>query len=218
MFKRWYGWVLIGLAVLSISLAPQQQQASAATSFVTMQVGSNGDNVVELQQRLRMLGYLSAEADGKFGKQTESAVRRFQQGAGIVQNGVAGQTTMHALKKVTVSRTDLSKLARIVYAESKGESFDGQVAVAAVVLNRVQSADFPNTIEDVLFAEGAFTTVSGGQYWQQPNETAFKAAIQAAKGSDPSKGGLYFNSVSSPSDWFKSLTITATIGGHIFGK
>lgn len=216
VFKSWYGWMLVGIIVWSSSIVPQQ--ASAASGFVTMKVGSAGDNVVDLQQRLRMLGYLSAQADGKFGKQTESAVKRFQRGAGIVQNGIAGQMTMHALKKVTVSRADLSRLARIVYAESKGEPFSGQVAVAAVVLNRVQSPNFPNSIEDVIFAEGAFTTVSGGQYWQLPGETAFKAAIQAAKGIDPSKGGLYFNSASSQSEWFQSLTVTATIGDHVFVK
>ncbi|WP_246027882.1 cell wall hydrolase [Paenibacillus xylaniclasticus] len=217
MFKSWYRWMLIGLIVISIILAGQQQ-TDAATAFVTMKIGSEGNNVIDLQQRLRMLGYLTAQADGKFGTQTASAVKRFQRGAGIIQNGIVGQTTMHALKKVTVSRADLSRLARIVNAESRGESFTGQVAVAVVVLNRVQSPKFPNSIEEVIFAKGAFSTVSGGQYWLMPDETAFKAAIKAAKGSDPSNGALYFSSASTQSEWFQSMTVTATIGNHVFVK
>ncbi|GMK41555.1 spore cortex-lytic enzyme [Paenibacillus sp. CCS19] len=220
MFKTKYGWLLIGfmIASLLLVLAPQPQQAKAATSYVALSVGSTGDQVADLQERLRMLGYLSSAADGKFGSGTKQAVMRFQKNAAIVQNGVAGPTTLHALHKVTVSRKNLAMLARVVYSEAGGEPFNGQIAVAAVVLNRVDSPDFPDTIEKVIFAPGAFTTVANGQYWKLPNAEAFKAAIQAAKGIDPSNGGLYFNSAPADNEWFQSRTKTASIGGHVFVK
>ncbi|WP_245946801.1 cell wall hydrolase [Paenibacillus cellulosilyticus] len=217
MFKTKYGWLLIGVMIGSL-LLPQQQKASAATSYVALSVGSTGDQVVDLQERLRMLGYLTSAADGKFGAGTKKAVMRFQKNAAIVQNGTAGPTTLHALHKVTVSRPDLGRLARVVYSEAGGEPFKGQIAVAAVVLNRIDSPNFPDTIEKVIFAPGAFTTVANGQYWKLPNAEAFSAAIQAAKGIDPSNGGLYFNSAPADSEWFQSLTKTATIGGHVFVK
>ncbi|EFM09392.1 cell wall hydrolase SleB [Paenibacillus curdlanolyticus YK9] len=217
MFKK-LGLYAAAIVLLSWIIIPQAQ-AEASNTFVTMSVGSKGPQVVDLQQRLRMLGYLSSEADGNYGEGTKDAVQRFQKGAAIAQTGVVGQTTMHALKKVTVSRTDLSMLARIVYSEARGEQYDGQVAIAAVVLNRVASNDFPDTIEEVIFAPGAFHTIDSGTYWLEPDAEAFRAAIDAAKGIDPTNGGLYFNGVSAKqNDWFKSRTVTATIGGHIFVK
>lgn len=219
MFKTKVGWPLIGLMIVSLLLTPQlQQKANAATNYFSLSVGSSGDQVVDLQERLRMLGYLSSAADGKFGSGTKSAVKHFQKNALVAQTGVAGPTTLHALHKVTVSRKELGMLARIVYAEAGGESFNGQIAVAAVVLNRVDSPNFPDTIEKVIFAPGAFTTVAGGQYWKLPNDESFKAAIQAAKGIDPSNGALYFSSAAADSEWFQSRTKTASIGGHIFAK
>jgi N-acetylmuramoyl-L-alanine amidase len=205
--------------IVSLLVTPLlQQEAKAATSYVALSVGSTGDQVVDLQERLRMLGYLTSSADGKFGAGTKKAVMRFQKNAAIVQNGIAGPTTLHALHKVTVSRKELGMLARVVYAEAGGEPFNGQIAVAAVVLNRVDSLDFPDSIEKVIFAPGAFTTVAGGQYWKLPGAESFKAAIQAAKGIDPSNGGLYFSSAPEHNEWFQSLTRTASIGGHIFVK
>jgi len=219
VFKTKVGWLLFGLMIGSLLLTPQLQlKANAQASFDALSVGSTGDKVVDLQERLRMLGYLSTAADGKFGPATKQAVKQFQRNAAIVQNGIAGPMTLHALHKVTVSRVDLGRLARVVYSEAGGEPFNGQVAVAAVVLNRVDSPDFPDTIEKVIFAPGAFSTVAGGQYWKLPNAEAFKAAIQAAKGIDPSNGGLYFNSAPAENEWFQTRTKTATIGGHVFVK
>lgn len=219
MFKTKVGWLVFGLMIGSLLLTPQlQQKANAAASYVSLSVGSTGDQVVDLQERLRMLGYLSSAADGKFGSGTKQAVKKFQRNAAIVQNGIAGPMTLHALHKVTVSRPDLGKLARVVYSEAGGEPFNGQIAVAAVVLNRVDSPDFPDTIEKVIFAPGAFSVVAGGQYWKLPNAESFKAAIQAAKGIDPSRGALYFNSAPAESEWFQSRTKTAAIGGHVFVK
>ncbi|QAY68379.1 hypothetical protein ET464_05945 [Paenibacillus protaetiae] len=120
---------------------------------------------------------------------------------------------------IAVSERELNLLARIIYAESRGEPMLGQIAVAAVVLNRVQAKGFPKTIEGVIEQPRAFTAVDDGQYNLQPDSAAYEAAIEALKGKDPTGGALYyFNPQTATSKWIWSRKQTIKIGRHIFAK
>jgi spore germination cell wall hydrolase CwlJ-like protein len=121
------------------------------------------------------------------------------------------------MKMVPYTDRDLNLLAHLVYGEARGEPFEGQVAVAAVVLNRVQHPDFPETIEKVIFEPWAFTCVHDGQFKLIPNETAYRAAKEALKGRDPSKGAIYyFNPKTATSSWIWTRKVTGKIGSHLF--
>ncbi|WP_042159206.1 cell wall hydrolase [Paenibacillus gorillae] len=210
--KRTASVVLLAIIALMLGM-------NGTASAASMQMGSSGESVKDLQERLYMLNYYKGSITGKFNASTKNAVAAFQRGAGLPKDGVAGSMTMHALKKVTVSRPDLSRLARVVYSESRGESYKGQVAVASVVLNRAKSPMFPSNIRDVIFAANAFSSVSNGQFWLIPNDTAFKAAKEAARRIDPSKGAYYFyNPKATESKWLESRKVTAKIGNHVFAK
>jgi N-acetylmuramoyl-L-alanine amidase len=144
---------------------------------------------------------------------------KFQKNAGLSADGVAGSMTMRALKKVSASKKEVAKLARVIYSEARGESYRGQVAVGAVIMNRVHSPQFPDTVHNVIFEPNAFSVVSNGQYWLIPDDTAFKAAKAAATGSDPTNNAVYFyNASQTESAFMRSLTVTARIGNHVFAK
>ena len=114
---------------------------------------------------------------------------------------------------------DMDLLARIIHAEARGEPFSGQVAVGAVIINRVNSSDFPNTIHDVIFQAGQFCTVDDGQVHLQPNQTAIRAAQRVAQGEDPSNGALFFyNPYKSDSRFMRTRATTTIIGDHVFAK
>lgn len=116
------------------------------------------------------------------------------------------------------SQADINLLARVVYGEARGESYSGQVAVAAVVLNRLENREFPNTVSGVVNQPGAFTAVSDGQIRLNPNTTAYQAVREAIGGADPSGGALYYwNPVKATSKWIWSRTIINRIGNHVFG-
>ena len=119
----------------------------------------------------------------------------------------------------SVNSSDLNLLARVVYGEARGETYTGQVAVAAVVLNRVKSSSFPNTISGVIYQSGAFDAVSDGQINMTPDSTAKKAAQDALNGWDPSYGAIYyFNPSTATNKWIWSRPMTVTIGKHRFCK
>ncbi|MGZ0050266.1 spore cortex-lytic enzyme [Brevibacillus gelatini] len=181
--------------------------------------GSESGDVWDLQYRLQLLGYYKDRLDGSYGANTVQAVKTFQKAYGLPVDGVAGTNTWRALKKVSVNRDELQLLARLVYSEARGESFTGQVAVAAVALNRLKSKDFPNTLKGVIFEPYAFTAVMDGQYWLSPNKTAYRAAWEAARGWDPTNGALYyFNPSIATSKWIWSRPQVGKIGKHIFAK
>ncbi|NHN28319.1 spore cortex-lytic enzyme [Paenibacillus agricola] len=118
-----------------------------------------------------------------------------------------------------LSTQDLNLMANAVYGEARGEPYTGQIAVAAVILNRVKSASFPDTVSGVIFQPGAFTAVADGQIWLTPNENAKKAVLDALNGMDPSGGCIYyFNPVTATSKWIWSRPQVKTIGKHIFCK
>ena len=196
--------------------------------------GATGGEVKELQRRLKQWGYYSGSVDGVYGPKTVEAVKYFQRKNGLKADGIAGKSTFAALgmndsvkvlenegKKPNgnsnYTSSDLYLLAKCIYAEARGESYTGQVAVGAVVLNRVKSSSFPNTISGVIYQRHAFTAVSDGQINLSPDQTAMNAAQDAMNGWDPTYGCLYYYNPSvATSSWIFSRKTVTTIGKHVF--
>ena len=189
--------------------------------------GSRGEEVKTIQTKLKRWGYYNGSIDGIYGSQTLAAVKFFQRKNGLKEDGIAGTQTLKAMgiynssstNTSTTNSNNLNLLARLVYGEARGEPYTGQVAVAAVVLNRVNSSSFPNTISGVIYQSGAFTAVSDGQINLSPNSTATKAAQDALNGWDPSYGAIYyFNPNTATNKWIWSRPVTVVIGKHRFCK
>lgn len=188
--------------------------------------GTSGERVRQVQQRLKELGFYSGNVDGVFGTQTFEAIRNFQQANGLTADGIAGEATFSRLGiTYDTEQTDeeyernLRILASAIHGEGRGEPYEGQVAIGAVILNRVKSPDFPNTIADVVYQNGAFDAVRDGQISLTPNESAYRAARDALNGWDPSEGSLYYwNPATATSKWIWSVPIKKTIGRHVFGS
>lgn len=190
--------------------------------------GSRGNEVTQIQTKLKRWGYYKGSIDGIYGSQTQSAVRYFQSKNGLTVDGIAGAKTLAAMGITNSSNNsgsgsntsnDLNLLTRIIYGEARGESYTGQVAIAAVVLNRVKSSNFPNSVAGVIYQPGAFTAVSDGQINLTPNSTAKKAAQDALNGWDPTYGAIYyFNPNTATNKWIWSRPVTVVIGKHRFCK
>lgn len=193
--------------------------------------GTRGGLVRQTQEKLKELGYYTGTPDGVFGIRTYEAIRRFQADNGLKVDGIAGIDTLQALGISVGTGTsgvgetetsdyddDIYLLASIIHGEARGEPYEGQVAVGAVVLNRVASPNFPNSIEEVIYQPGAFDAVQDKQFYLTPNETALQAAKDALNGWDPTNGALYYwNPATATSRWIWSVPITKTIGRHVFG-
>ncbi len=191
--------------------------------------GSRGEDVKTVQQKLKRWGYYSGSVDGIYGPATKKAVEYFQRKNGLTADGIVGRKTFEALGMMEqagqggqsgqngYTNSDTYLLARCIYAEARGESYTGQVAVGAVVLNRVKSAEFPNTIAGVIYQRHAFTAVSDGQINLTPDQTALNAAKDAMNGWDPTGGCLYYyNPAKATSSWIFSRETVVTIGKHVF--
>ncbi len=188
--------------------------------------GDRGEDVTRIQQRLRQYGYLDGEADGIFGQATYDAVLWFQRKNGLKADGVVGPATAAALgislsgsaeAGASYHESEIYTLARLVHAEARGEPYVGKVAVAAVVLNRVGSASFPNTISGVIYQAGAFDCVADGQINLTPDSDSIRAARDAMNGWDPTGGCIYYyNPATSTSAWIWSREVRLTIGAHSF--
>lgn len=200
-----------------------------AQAEIVLEVGSSGANVTKVQNRLIQYGYMTGSADGKYGEKTRDAVILFQKRNGLTMDGRVGKATAAALGVTLTSSTsssastivsaDQKLLAKLVYAEARGESYKGQVAVAAVVLNRVSSSSFPNTISGVIYQTGAFSCVSNGSINNTPNDTAIRAALDAMNGWDPTNGCLYYYNPGKTSDsWIRTRTVVTVIGNHYFAR
>lgn len=210
----------------------QNEQAFIETAVLRQ--GAKGDEVKEVQRRLKQWGYYKGSVDGVFGAGTRSAVIAFQKKNGLKADGVVGKATYQALGmndsyQALISGTTQSGgmngfsssevylLARTIYAEGRGEPYVGQVAIGAVVLNRVRNPQFPNTISGVVYQKHAFTAVTDGQINLTPNDTAMKAARDAINGWDPSGGAIYYyNPAVATSSWIFSRPTITVIGKHVF--
>jgi len=190
--------------------------------------GSRGEEVRQIQTKLKRWGYYKGNIDGIYGSQTLEAVKYFQRKNGLTVDGIAGTNTLRAMgimnssnssSGTSSSTSDLNLLSRLIYAEARGEPYTGQVAVGAVVLNRVKSSSFPNSIAGVIYQSGAFSVVNDGQINLTPNSTAKKAAQDALNGWDPSYGSIYyFNPNTATNAWIWSRPHVITIGKHRFCK
>ena len=201
---------------VSILLLTLIQQVGA----VTFQRGSSGDTVTAIQQKLSAWGYYNGAIDGIYGSRTEAAVRYFQQKNGLAVDGKAGPATLAALGINAPSaggNGDVYLLARLISAEARGAPYQGQVAVGAVVLNRMDHPSFPNTLSGVIYQRGAFTCDAAGQFAQPIAATAYQAARSARNGADPTGGAIYyFNPATATSKWIWSRPVLLIIGKHRF--
>lgn len=194
----------------------------------TVYWGSRGETVRQVQTKLKQWGYYAGSVDGVFGQSTYEAVTWFQRANGLTADGTVGGATLAALgisaqsaegttAASAAGTSDVELLAHCVYGEARGEPYVGKVAVAAVVLNRVKSSSFPNTISGVIYQDGAFTCVSDGQLYLTPDEDAYRAARDALNGWDPTYGCLYYyNPATAVSAWIWSREVRLTIGAHSF--
>lgn len=214
-------------------------------SKVTFKYGATGKDVLELQGRLKFLGFYHGKVDGQYGWRTLRAIKHFQWKFGMPADGIVGPKTKLKLWQATkkwspemtmdrparkgsglttsnnwgLSANDLKIMANAVHGESRGEPYIGQVAVAAVILNRVSSPSFPNTISGVIFQPGAFTAISDGQIWLAPDRSSQNAVRDALNGWDPTSGCIYyFNPATATNKWIWSRPQVKRIGKHIFCK
>ena len=213
------------LAVAVIAALNALLIALAQTAYADLyKRGSSGQRVTEIQTRLKNWGYYDGGIDGVYGSRTEAAVRWFQRQNGLSADGQAGPQTLAALGLPTGeggtpqdSSGDVWLLARLISAEARGEPYVGQVAVGAVVLNRVRHPSFPSTVSGVIYQTDAFTCVSDGQFNEPIAESAYRAAQDALGGWEPSGGAIYyFNPATATSRWIWSRPLIVTIGNHRF--
>ncbi len=220
------------IMVLNLSYAFWIYNVTAkAVNTISYTWGSEGDVVRQIQQKLKQWGYYNGNVDGKYGYQTWEAVKSFQSKNGLKADGIAGKQT---LEKIGIqvkdssqkqrgdnvsSSKDVRLMAAAIHGEGRGEPYEGQVAIGAVILNRVRHSSFPNTIAGVIYQPGAFDAVADGQINLEPGDSALKAARDALNGWDPTGGAIYYwNPATAKSKWIWSVPITKRIGKHVFGK
>lgn len=216
-----FSFALLLLIALGVFAARMWQ-----TTDVLSKQGSRGNEVRQIQQKLKNWGYYFGEVDGIFGVQTKKAVMDFQRKNGLAVDGIAGNATLRAMGIYSSQQTsgsggysdsDIALLANIISAEARGEPFEGQVAVGAVVLNRVEHPSFPDTLPGVVYQPGAFTAITDGQINEAVAESARKAAREALAGSDPSGGALYYyNPDKTSNKWIRTRPVIKRIGAHLF--
>ena len=227
MKRKIIGFISIMLLVITFItvLAMQNNEVLALSKY-----GSRGSEVRTIQEKLKRWGYYTGGVDGIYGSLTVSAVKKFQQKNGLTVDGIAGTKTLAAMGitssssssgSSTNNSSNVNLLARAIYGEARGEPYTGQVAVGAVIMNRVKSSKFPNTIAGVIYQSGAFDAVSDGQINAAISEgsTVYKAAQDAMNGWDPTSGCVYyFNPSTATNKWIWSRPLIKTIGKHRFCK
>lgn len=216
--KRKYGYFAIIFVIVSALLFVQLFSVSALSKQ-----GSQGQEVTQIQTKLSELGYYSGKIDGIFGSGTKQAVINFQKDYGLNPDGIAGSKTLSALgistgsSNGTFTDSEFNLLARIISAESRGEPYEGQVAVGAVILNRIAHPSFPNTLSGVIYQPGAFSCLYDGQVDEPVAASAEKAARDAINGWDPTGGAIYYyNPNTATSAWIWSRPVLTVIGAHKF--
>ena len=213
--KRIFKIILCALMAVSLSIT---------TTLALSKIGSRSDEVKKIQTALRDKGYFTSNIDGIFGTLTKNAVIAFQKDNGLVADGIAGEKTLKALGITDKSQSfggydsnDYELLARTISAEARGESYLGQVAVGAVILNRIEHPSFPDTLSGVIYQKGAFSCLDDGQFYEPIADSAYSAARDAINGLDPSSGAIYYyNPATATNKWIRSRPVITTIGKHIF--
>ena len=201
--------------------------ALCVNAFALSKSGSRGEEVRKIQTKLKNWGYYGGTVDGIYGWQTENAVRSFQKKNGLTADGVAGEKTLNAMgifsstssggNSASPNEANIELLARVFNGEARGEPYEGQVAVGAVVLNRVDHPSFPNSISGVVYQKGAFTAVDDGQINAQMYASSRRAARDALNGWDPTGGAIYYyNPVTATNKWIRTREVICTIGRHVF--
>lgn len=210
------------LSIAAASLANIVTPVSYGEAQVLSKLGSRGKEVTAIQNALKERGLFDGEATGYYGTKTQTAVKRFQRQKGLDVDGIAGPQTLGALGITSGSvpsstESDINLLAQIISAEARGEPYTGQVAVGAVVLNRVESPSFPDTLSGVIYQKGAFTAITDGQFQQPISASAYDAARDAINGWDPTGGALYYYNPSKTSNkWIRTRPVITQIGDHLF--
>ena len=199
--------------------------SEVSTEETLSRYGSSGSEVRNIQTKLKNWGYYNGSVDGIYGSRTVAAVKSFQRKNGLTADGIAGTQTLAAMgissggSNTGTNSANIDLLARAIYGEARGEPYTGMVAVGAVILNRVDSPNFPSTVAGVIYQKGAFDAVADGQINLTPNEQAYNAARDAMNGWDPSGGAIYyFNPATATNKWIWSRPLTITIGKHRFCK
>ncbi len=217
--------IIVLLGILISFFVFRNNQVDALSRY-----GSRGNEVTQIQTKLKRWGYYNGNVDGIYGSKTVEAVKKFQRKNGLTADGIAGKNTLAAMgiynsssgsssSNTSSSSSNVNLLARLIHGEARGEPYTGQVAVGAVVLNRVKSSSFPNSISGVIYQSGAFDAVSDGQINLSPDSSSVKAAQDAINGWDPSYGAIYyFNPATATNKWIWSRPLTIVIGKHRFCK
>lgn len=220
--------IILLISAISVVTLIYKNNKESETVETLSKYGSRGSEVTQIQKKLKRWGYYSGSVDGIYGTQTVNAVKYFQRKNGLTADGIAGPATLKAMGITSSSSSssssssyssNLNLLSRVIYGEARGEPYTGQVAVGAVVMNRIKSSSFPNTLSGVVYQSGAFDAVKDGQVNLTPDSTARKAAQDAMNGWDPSYGAIYyFNPSTATNKWIWSRPMTVTIGKHRFCK
>ena len=221
---KYIGRVLLILLLNFLLISAAANSLSAPETAQTLsKIGSQGEEVRQIQTKLTELGYFTSKIDGIYGEKTKAAVTRFQRDNGLTADVIAGTKTLSALGITSsggtggFSSSDINLLARIISAESRGEPYEGQVAVGAVILNRVEHPSFPNTLAGVIYQPGAFSAIDDGQFNEPVADSAYRAARDAINGWDPSGGAIYYyNPDRSTNKWIFSRPVITVIGKHRF--
>ncbi len=225
--KKHVLWQIVAIILVNVLVITAIAYTYNESAQTLSQLGSRSQEVRQIQSKLRELGLYSGSVDGIYGTTTQKAVRQFQKNCGITADGIAGRKTLLYLGLGTgggsstggYSSSDIYLLARIIGAEARGESYVGQVAVGAVVLNRVRHSSFPDSIAGVVYQSGAFSAVRDSNWSVPPDDTAKKAARDAINGWDPTGGAIYYyNPAKTSNQWIRKRPVITTIGSHVFCK
>lgn len=218
---------LLNILIISIVTGTSPYEVFTPSNNLSVNVlskqGSQGDEVRRIQTKLSQLGLYSGSIDGIFGTNTKNAVIAFQKQKGLTADGIVGEKTLKALGLTQssgngqYSNSDIDLLARTISAEARGEGYTGQVAVGAVILNRIEHPSFPDSLSGVIYQPGAFSCLNDGQFYQNVSESAVRAAQDAINGWDPSGGAIYYyNPAKSTNQWIFSRPVITVIGNHRF--
>ncbi len=195
------------------------------SAYALSRFGSTGSEVTKIQKKLKSLGFYNSTVDGIYGTKTKNAVTAFQRSCGITADGIAGPQTLLYLglssgstsNSTAYTTAEVNLLAKVISAEARGESYEGQVAVGAVVLNRVAHPSFPDTISGVVYQNGAFSCVYDSNWYAPVADSAKRAAQDAMNGWDPTGGAIYYyNPAKTSNAWMRSRKVIKVIGNHYF--